>query len=97
MHDPLDPRNEAAPSAEPRVPAQAEPSATDREVPLESRELPNVLHAYLDGEPVSESALAAAEKELALWQQINAEAGRRRRMMTPAHVQKQILNKLADD
>ncbi len=98
MHDPLDPRNETArPSAEPRVPAQAEPTATDREVPLASRELPHAVHAWLDGEAVADSALAGAEREVALWQQINAETGRRRRMVTPAHVPVQILAKLADD
>ena len=98
MHDPVDPRNEAAtPSAEPRVPAQAEPQATDREVPLASRELPNAVHAWLDGEAVAESALSGAEREVALWRQINAETGRRRRMVTPAHVPVQILAKLADD
>lgn len=98
MHDPLDPRPEtAAPSAEPRVPAQAEPSTTDREVPLASRELPHTVHAWLDGELPAESALAGAEREVALWQRINAETGRRRRMVTPAHVPVQILAKLADD
>ncbi len=98
MHDPVDPRNEtAAPSAAPRVPAQAEPTATDREVPLASRELPPALHAWLDGDAVAESTLAGAEREMALWRQINAETGRRRRMTTPAHVPVQILAKLADD
>lgn len=97
MHDPLDPRNETAtPSAEPRAPAQAEPTATDREVPLASRELPSAVHAWLDGEAAAES-LSGAEREVALWKQINAETGRRRRMVTPAHVPVQILAKLADD
>ncbi|MBX3134209.1 MAG: hypothetical protein KF689_12580 [Gemmatimonadaceae bacterium] len=98
MHDPIDPRNEAAqPSTEPRTPAQAEPQATDREVPLDSRELPQAVHAWLDGESVPESTLSGAEREVALWKEINAEAGRRRRMTTPAHVPVQILAKLADD
>jgi len=97
MHDPLDPRNEtAAPSAEPRASAQAEPTTTDREVPLASRELPSAVHAWLDGEAPVES-LSGAEREVALWTRINAETGRRRRMVTPAHVPVQILAKLADD
>jgi len=97
MHDSLDPRNETAtPSTDARVPAQAEPQATDREVPLASRELPSAVHAWLDGE-ASADALAGAEREVALWTQINAETGRRRRMTTPAHVPVQILAKLADD
>lgn len=98
MHDPIDPRNEtAAPSAESRTPAQAEPTALDREVPLESRELPNAVHAWLDGDPVAESSLSGAEREVQLWTKISEEAGRRRRMVTPAHVPVQILAKLADD
>ncbi len=96
MHDPLDPRNETrTPSAEPRVPAEAE--ATDREVPIESRKLSTPVHAFLDGEPVAESSLAGAERELELWKRISAETGRRRRMVTPAHVPQQILAKLSDD
>jgi hypothetical protein len=97
MHDPLDSRNETArPSADARVPAQAEPMATDREVPLASRELPSAVHAWLDGEASPES-LSGAEREVALWKRINAETGRRSRMVTPAHVPVQILAKLADD
>lgn len=97
MHDPLESRNETArPSADPRVPAQAEPLATDREVPLAARELPSAVHAWLDGEASPES-LAGAEREVALWNRINAEAVRRRRMATPAHVPAQVLAKLADD
>lgn len=98
MHDPLDPRDETrTPSAEPRTPAQAEPTSTDREVPIDSRKLPTPVHAYLDGEAVSESSLAGAERELELWKRISAETGRRRRMVTPAHVPQQILAKLSDD
>lgn len=97
MHDPLDSRNETAtPSADARVPAQAEPTVTDRELPLASRELPSAVHAWLDGEAPADS-LAGAEREVALWNRINAETGRRRRMVTPAHVPVQILARLADD
>lgn len=97
MHDPLEPRDETAqPSADARVPAQAEPTATDRELPLPSHELPSAVHAWLDGE-VSAESLSGAEREVALWKQITEEAGRRRRMVTPAHVPVQILAKLSDD
>lgn len=97
MHDPLDSRDETAtPSADARVPAQAELTATDRELPLASRELPSAVHAWLDGEAPADS-LSGAEREVSLWNQINAETGRRRRMVTPAHVPVQILAKLADD
>lgn len=98
MHDPLDPRSEPrSPSAEPRLPAEAEATATDREVPIESRTLPTPVHAFLDGEAVPEASLAGAERELELWKRISAETGRRRRMVTPAHVPMQILAKLSDD
>lgn len=98
MHDPLDPRApERSPAAEPRSDAKAEPAATDREVPLPAKELPTAVHAWLDGDQVSETALSGAERELELWKRISAEAGRRRRMVTPAHVPSQILAKLSDD
>jgi hypothetical protein len=98
MHDPVDPRKETAtPSTDTRTPAQAEPQAADREVPVESRKLPTPVHAWLDGDPVAESSLSGAEREVKLWAKISEEAGRRRRMVTPAHVPAQILSKLADD
>lgn len=98
MQNPLDPRDAAeTPATESRPGAQAEPAATDREVSIEARELPEVVHAYLDGEQVTESALAGAERELSLWKRIAAETGRLRRMATPAHVPAQILAKLSDD
>ena len=98
MHDPVEPQSETAqPSTEARTPIQAEPLALDREVPLASRELPVAVHAWLDGEPVGESSLSGAEREVQLWTKISEEAGRRRRMVTPAHVPVQILSKLADD
>ena len=55
------------------------------------------MHAYLDGDKVSDAALSGAERELELWKRISAETGRRRRMMTPSHLQAQILAKLSDD
>jgi hypothetical protein len=98
MHDPLDTRSETAkPSTDARINTPAEQQALDREVPLDSRELPNVVHAWLDGDPVPESSLSGAEREVQLWTKISEEAGRRRRMVTPAHVPVQILAKLADD
>lgn len=96
--DPQDPRDAARDSTtEARQPAQAEPVAADREVPLPATELPSAVHAYLDGDQVPESALSGAERELELWKRISAEAGKRRKMVTPAHVSKQILAKLVDD
>ena len=98
MHDPLDTRSETAkPSTDARTNTPAEQQALDREVPLDTRELPNVVHSWLDGDPVPESSLSGAEREVQLWTKISEEAGRRRRMVTPAHVPVQILAKLADD
>ena len=98
MHDSLDPRDAVRqPAAEPRPAVQAEPATADREVPLTAEELPAAVHAYLDGDKVSDAALSGAEREIELWKRISAETGRRRRMMTPSHLQAQILAKLADD
>lgn len=99
MHDPLDPldsRDETrTPEAEPRSQSRPEPRAADREVP--ASELPEAMHAWLDGDGVTENSLAGSERELRLWKRIGAETGRRRRMTTPAHVPAQILAKLVDD
>ncbi len=98
MHDPVDSRSAdltSAPSTRART--EAEPQAMDREVPLVARELPTVMHAWLDGEQVPSASLSGAEREVALWKRIETETGRRSRMVTPAHVPAQILAKLADD
>ncbi len=98
MHDPLDPRDAARqPATNDRPAQQAEPVTSDREVTPPRTELPEAVHAYLDGEKVNEKELTAAEREMELWKRINAETGRRRRMATPAHIPAQILSKLADD
>ncbi len=98
MQDSLDPRDPARdPLAEPRSGPSAEPVTGDREVPLAGAEIPSAVHAFLDGDAVSDAALSAAQREIELWKRIGAETGRRRRMVTPAHVSAQILAKLADD
>ena len=98
MHDSLDPRDAVRqPTPEPRPVVQAEPATADREVPLAAEELPPAVHAYLDGDKVTPTALSGAERELELWKRISAETGRRRRMLTPSHLQAQILAKLSDD
>lgn len=98
MQDPLENRDAARePAVESRTAQQAEPLATDREVTPPGTELPSAVHAYLDGDAVAEQSLDAAQRELDLWKRINAETGRRRRMVTPAYLPAQILAKLADD
>ena len=98
MQDSLAPRDaDRQPATEARPAQQAEPVAADREVTPPGTELPSAVHAYLDGDVVSENALTAAQRELELWKRISSETGRRRRMVTPAHISSQILAKLADD
>jgi hypothetical protein len=98
MQDSLDPRDaERQPATDARPAQQAEPTAADREVTPPGTEIPSAVHAYLDGEKVSETQLTAAQRELELWKRISSETGRRRRMVTPAHLPSQILAKLADD
>jgi len=98
MHDPLDSRTaDVTPAPATRARPEAEPQTTDREVPLDARELPSAVHAWLDGDQVPSAALIGAEREVSLWKRIGAETGRRSRMATPVHVRAQILAKLADD
>jgi hypothetical protein len=67
----------------------------DQEVAPSSR-ISDAVHAWLDGEPVSETALSAAPREVAFWKKIETETSSRRRMATPAHVPAQILAKLPE-
>ena len=98
MQDSLDPRDAARqPATDSRPAQQAEPVTADREVTPPGTEIPPAVHAFLDGESVSENQLTAAQRELELWKRISSETGRRRRMVTPAHLPAQILAKLADD
>jgi hypothetical protein len=93
MHDNLDPRDGLEPVA-PR-PQQESPMA-DSEVPVNAAHLSDAVHAWLDGEPVSEAALNAAPKEVAFWKKVEAETSTRRRMVTPSYVQAQIIAKLPE-
>jgi hypothetical protein len=98
MHDSLEPRDAARETAPESRPAQqAEPVASDREVTPPGTEISSAVHAFLDGDAVTEQALSASQRELELWKRISAETGRRRRMVTPAYIPAQILAKLADD
>ena len=98
MHDSLDPRDDAQrdPAADHRPAQDAEPVTADREVPVPTS-IQSSFATGTAGEKVNEENLSGAQKELALWRLIGAETGRRRRMVTPAHVSAQILAKLADD
>jgi len=84
MHDNLDPHvtDDAARPAPERV-EHREESVGDREVPVVA--MPNVVHAWLDGEPVNQSELQAAPG-YATWNRVQGEMDRRRRMRTPTPV-----------
>ncbi len=92
MHKDLDPRDGLEPGA-PRAPKDA--AKADQEVAQDGH-IPEVVHAWLDGEPVPESALSAAPREVAFWKKVEAETTTRRRMVTPSYVPAQILAKLPD-
>ena len=89
----------AVEGAEDRVPVwfvlndypEVEATVTDREVPLSAGPTPEAIHSWLDGEPVHESQLNASGKEYQFWRRVEEEAGRRRRVMTPASLPSQIM------
>lgn len=91
MMEHLDPREAGREEvAAPRT-QESEPML-DREVPLDAATIPSALHAWLDGEPVSETELKADAKAFELWSGVQAEAGRRRRMTTPLSMPAQIMD-----
>jgi len=82
MRDNLDPH--LTPGDEPAA-RRDEAEATDREVPLDARRTPSIIHAWLDGERVDEEAVRAAGG-FELWSRVMAETERRRRMRTPTPI-----------
>lgn len=96
--DNLDPRDEAhKEAAAPRKISEQETPATDREVPLSSAHTADAIHAWLDGENVSEKQLHAAEKEYEFWRRVEAETGKRRRMKTPSPLAGEIMKAIKKD
>ncbi|HVZ49103.1 MAG TPA: hypothetical protein VG916_09990 [Gemmatimonadaceae bacterium] len=91
MHDNLDP--ELTGGTEPA--ANRDEPAADREVPVAAH-TPTVIHAWLDGERVDESALHAAGG-YELWRQVQAETDRRRRMRTPTPIAGAIMEAIRKD
>jgi hypothetical protein len=99
LHDDATPRREADGLEPVRVPPAAEtPEFEDREVPLPQSAMADVIHRWLDGEPVAEGALAdeVARKQVRFWSRVEDEAARRRRLTTPAHVIRTIMEQLPD-
>jgi hypothetical protein len=67
------------------------PPMADREIPLDGGHPSLLVQQWLDGE-ISETAARRAEaQDVELWQRINEEAERRRRMVTPAPVLDRIM------
>ena len=96
--DNLDPRDEGREEASaPRKPAEKEQNVTDREVPLSSAHTPEAIHAWLDGENVSEQQLHAAEKEYEFWRRVEEETGKRRRIKTPTSLPGEIMKAIKKD
>lgn len=71
---------------------QDDPATTDREVPLAAPRTPEAIHAWLDCEAVNDTELHADDRAYQFWSKVQDEAGRRRRMNTPAHVSAQIMS-----
>ena len=88
MHDNLDPN--VSGQAEPATGARREESVSDREVPLDAAATPAIIHAWLDGEPVDQAVLHAAGG-YELWNRVQTETSRRRRMQTPTPISGAIM------
>jgi hypothetical protein len=72
-------------------PHNGERPLADREVPLGSGHPAVAVHQWLDGEGSESSARLSDAREVELWNRINEEAERRRRMRTPAPVLDRIM------
>jgi hypothetical protein len=71
--------------------APRNPPMADREVPLEGGHPALLVQQWLDGEVTETTARRADVHDVELWQRINEEAERRRRMVTPAPVLNRIM------
>lgn len=67
------------------------PPMADREVPLEGGRPALLVQQWLDGEASEAAARRADAHDVEIWQRINAEAERRRRMVTPSPVLDRIM------
>ncbi len=78
-----------------RAPEFAQPLA-DREVPLNAvTNADDVLNRWLDGEGPEPVAMRGdAARHVDFWKSMNEETGRRRQMVTPAHIQARIMEAL---
>jgi hypothetical protein len=88
MHDNLDPNVEPTTNTAGEQAERVE-QELDREVSLNAQ-MPAIVHAWLDGEPVDQESLHAAGG-FELWRQVSAETDRRRRMRTPTPISGAIM------
>jgi hypothetical protein len=92
MLDNLEPRDAGHTEPAAQRPQSEHAPLTDREVPLAEHRTSDTIHAWLDGEPVSEEQLRATGKDYAFWQKVQTETQQRRRMQTPTYVTAQIID-----
>jgi hypothetical protein len=64
---------------------------SDREVPIAGGQPVLVVQQWLDGEATEVAARRTSPKDVELWERINAETERRRRMTTPAPLYDRIM------
>ena len=76
-------------------PADELGSLADREVPIAPVGTSDVINRWLDGESVEPAGLRGdAAKSVEFWRRLGEETDRRKRMMTPSHVQAKIMSAL---
>ena len=94
MHDNLNARDgdgEAGRERPRRAPETARP-LSDREVPLENAASSDIINRWLDGDlPEPTNLRGDAARHVDFWRRIGEETEVRRHMVTPAHVQAQIM------
>jgi hypothetical protein len=73
------------------TPSRNMPPMADREIPLEGGHPALLVQQWLDGEATEAAARRVDTHDVDLWHRINAEAERRRRMVTPAPVLDRIM------
>jgi hypothetical protein len=73
------------------TPSRNMPPMADREIPLEGGHPALLVQQWLDGEATEAAARRLDTHDVDLWQRINAETERRRRMVTPAPVLDRIM------
>jgi len=73
------------------TPSRNTPPMADREIPLEGGHPALLVQQWLDGEATEAAARRLDTHDVDLWQRINAETERRRRMVTPAPVLDRIM------